>query len=458
RRGLVCERLELGRPYHTHWFEPYMDPLRRAFASVRFRRPDLPVYSCTTGELFPHDPDAIRELALSHWSSPVEFTRLVRNLHRDGVRIFVEVGPRSNLTSFVDDILRDELHAAVPSNVAHRSAATQLCHLAAQLAAHHVSLQWDSFYERCGVEIVDWEPRAEPPTSFDSRSPSERRQQAAVSKKQLPRSCRTIREQAMQRHLEVSEQFLAVQSMVMQQFLEGRGATATGDRNRPQPSASKPSVPPRRLPMLGDVVEHEAERKLVARRVLELGNDNYASHHTVGGRSISKIDPHQHGMPIMPMTFTLEMMMEAAAALFPDLRPVGMKNVRLSRWLAFYAEDPSAIQITATTLDVPERDRSTRDVVTHDDPTLSNSAGHPPDETERHVFVEVQDLGRANGERGEPGGVAAVGVAMLRAHYRKPPEECEFQLTNERPCQTDLTATYNNLFHGELLQGLDSIE
>ncbi len=66
-RGLMCERLDLARPYHTRWFEPYMGPLREMFAEVRFGRPTLPVYCCTTGALFPEDPAAIRELALAHW-------------------------------------------------------------------------------------------------------------------------------------------------------------------------------------------------------------------------------------------------------------------------------------------------------------------------------------------------------------------------------------------------------
>ncbi len=83
-------------------------------------------------------------------------------MHRDGVRLFVEVGPRNNLTSFVDDILRGEPHLAVPSNVLHRSAVSQLQHLAAQLTAHHVPLRLERFYEQYEAELVAWEPARQP--------------------------------------------------------------------------------------------------------------------------------------------------------------------------------------------------------------------------------------------------------------------------------------------------------
>ena len=43
---------------------------------------------------------------VEHWLRPVEFRRTIETLHDEGVRLFVEVGPRGNLTAFVEDILR----------------------------------------------------------------------------------------------------------------------------------------------------------------------------------------------------------------------------------------------------------------------------------------------------------------------------------------------------------------
>jgi phosphopantetheinyl transferase len=190
--------------------------------------------------------------------------------------------------------------------------------------------------------------------------------------------------------------------------------------------------------MLGEIQRHEPCKRLVARRSLDLREDNYAAHHTVGGRSISRVDPEQHGLPIMPMTFTLEIMMEAAAELFPELVVLAVKNVRLNRWLAFSEGDPGLIEITATALD--------------------GAASDPLAEAQRQVLVEVKDLGLASEGQSGPGSVAAVGTVVLGQSYPRAPSVGEFSLSHERPCRTDVATTYNNLFHGELLQGLESIE
>ena len=51
-----------------------IQPVRELFQNYRFRAPRRPVYSCTTARPFPDDPEAIRELAISHWAEPVRFS------------------------------------------------------------------------------------------------------------------------------------------------------------------------------------------------------------------------------------------------------------------------------------------------------------------------------------------------------------------------------------------------
>jgi malonyl CoA-acyl carrier protein transacylase/phosphopantetheinyl transferase len=453
QRGLLCERLDLGRPYHTPWFEPYMGPLRQLFAAVEFYPPRLPVYSCTTARLFPSRPEEMRELALDHWRSPVEFTALVRQLHRDGVRVFVEVGPRNNLTSFVDDILRTEPHLAAASNVPHRSAFVQLCHLAAELVAHHVPVRLEALNDNAEAGVSNSRLAAEKPSAPAATDPPGRPHVATAAgsvqrdHRSAPRN-RSAAGLVMQRHFALANEFLKVQTQVMQQFLrKGRQPVAAAKNSPATPPAPcstppaaepHPSHRPTSFPLLGQILENERGKKLSARRVLNLEEDAYADHHTVGGRSISQVDPRQHGLPIMPMTFTLEMMIEAASALLPDLVVLAVKNVRLSRWLAFFEGDPVSIQLSATVLDGAPRGQ--------------------PAEARREVLVEVKDLGRASEGKGAKAFVAAVGTVVLGDGYPAPPEAGEFRLTNQRPCRTDVPTTYNNLFHGELLQGFQSIE
>ncbi|HTU89483.1 MAG TPA: acyltransferase domain-containing protein, partial [Gemmataceae bacterium] len=146
--GIVCERLPFRRPYHTPLFEPFLGPIAAMYERLHVRPPRLALYSCTTGRPFPTDAAAIRRLAVAHWASPVEFIRLAQAMYADGARLFVECGPRGNLTSFLQDILRGQSFEAVAVNSVHRSGLTQINHLAALLAAHHVPLRLAHLYNR----------------------------------------------------------------------------------------------------------------------------------------------------------------------------------------------------------------------------------------------------------------------------------------------------------------------
>ena len=157
--GIVCERLPFSRPYHTPLFGTYMAPIARMYDAIPFRRPRLKIYSCGTGRPMPAEPVEIRRLAASQWTARVEFVEIVRAMYEeDGVRLFVEVGPRGNLTSFVQDILRNRPVLAVAANVYQRSAITQLNHLIGQLAAQHVPLTLDHLYRRRDPRPVELRP------------------------------------------------------------------------------------------------------------------------------------------------------------------------------------------------------------------------------------------------------------------------------------------------------------
>src|SRR5262249_20265282 len=157
---------------------------------------------------------------------------------------------------------------------------------------------------------------------------------------------------------------------------------------------------------LGTLTHHEPGRALVMRRVLDLRDDHFAAHHTGGGREISKVDPGQYGVPVMPMTFTLEMMAEAAAVLGPGPGVPSVRDVRLYRWLAFDEEAPPVVELTAR---VEPRE----------------STGGP-----WRVAVEVKDLGLADRPK-ESAWLAAQGNVVLADTYPPAPPCLTFRLTND---------------------------
>ncbi|MEO7273439.1 MAG: beta-ketoacyl synthase N-terminal-like domain-containing protein, partial [Vicinamibacterales bacterium] len=162
---LLYERLAFDRPYHTAQFQPFAEKLRPLLNEWIVRGPALPLYSCTNVGLYPDDVAQARQLAFDHWVQPVEFRRTIEKMWDDGVRLFVEAGPRGNLTAFIDDVLVDRAYAAIPANVSRRSGLQQLHHLLAQLAAHGVSLRLDPLYARRQPVTIQWDPAAPRPSA-----------------------------------------------------------------------------------------------------------------------------------------------------------------------------------------------------------------------------------------------------------------------------------------------------
>jgi len=148
REGALCNVLPFNRAYHTSLFEPVSDAIRSFFQRLKIVPPKIMVYSCVTAQLYPPNPDEIRDLAVAQWARRVRFRETIEAMHDAGVRIFVEVGPKNNLTAFVDDILRGKPYLAIASNVPHRSGITQLNHLVALLAAHGVPMRLEHLYSR----------------------------------------------------------------------------------------------------------------------------------------------------------------------------------------------------------------------------------------------------------------------------------------------------------------------
>jgi acyl transferase domain-containing protein len=80
------------------------------------------------------------------WALPVRFRQTVENMYNDGIKIFVEVGPRGNLTSFVEDTLKGRSFVAVTANEHNRSGIFQLNYMLGLLAAHGVQMRLDYLY------------------------------------------------------------------------------------------------------------------------------------------------------------------------------------------------------------------------------------------------------------------------------------------------------------------------
>jgi acyl transferase domain-containing protein/phosphopantetheinyl transferase len=366
----ICQELPFARAYHTPSFRVFCAPLRAYFENVKVAAPsDVDVYSCVTAQKFPSDPDAIRELVSTQWAESVRFRETIDAMYRDGARLFVEVGPRANLTGFIDDILRGRDYAAMSTNVPHRSGLAQLNHLVGQLVAHGMNVNLARLYEHRAPVTVDWRKPAgspkharvklktglqpmrlpQPPTSqVPAAAPvaaatlsSPPAAAAApvppplptVALSPPPAPARTGLAAAapsappvIAEHFRTMSSFLDVQARVMGAYL-GRA-----------------KAPRARLAFIDSVIAHEPGRAVTAHVRLDLVRHAFLHDHTFG-REIATEDPTLGGLPVLPLTFSIEILAEAATVLMPGAALTALERIRASRWITF--ADPERILVVS---------------------------------------------------------------------------------------------------------------
>jgi acyl transferase domain-containing protein len=130
--GVLTRELPFRSGFHSPAFADFLPPLQAHWERMPIGRPKVPLWSATTAEPYPDDPDAVRSLCADHLLRPVRFRELIERLYDDGVRVFVQLGTGS-LTNFVDDTLKGRPHLAITAHDPRRSALAQLDRVVAAL-------------------------------------------------------------------------------------------------------------------------------------------------------------------------------------------------------------------------------------------------------------------------------------------------------------------------------------
>jgi len=160
-QGGICALLPFDRAYHTPLFADVSQAFRAFYDSLEISEPETTLYTCVNGQTFPSDPEQVRNVAAQQWSSQVKFWETIETLYQQGMRTFVEIGPSSNLTGFVDDILRSREYLALSSNNQRKSGLEQLQNLLASLYVNGAELDFAPLYGERNLDLVDFNSNAE---------------------------------------------------------------------------------------------------------------------------------------------------------------------------------------------------------------------------------------------------------------------------------------------------------
>ncbi len=103
KRAIV---LQVSGAFHSPFMEPAKEELATAINKAKFKTPAFPVYQNVNG-LKESNPEIIKENLIKQLTSPVQWTKTMKNMLNDGIKHFVEVGGNGKtLVNFVRRIDR----------------------------------------------------------------------------------------------------------------------------------------------------------------------------------------------------------------------------------------------------------------------------------------------------------------------------------------------------------------
>ena len=105
--GFQAVRIPVSHAFHTQIVAPASEPLRAVIARMNLQSPRLPIVANVTGELYPSESGKILDLLAQQVASPVQFVKGMQTLYREGVRVFIESGPKRVLNALAQDNLKD---------------------------------------------------------------------------------------------------------------------------------------------------------------------------------------------------------------------------------------------------------------------------------------------------------------------------------------------------------------
>lgn len=115
-KGYKVTPLHVSAAFHSVLVKHAQEPFAKAVRSVKVHPPQMPVYSNTTGQLYPEDPEAMRPILEQHILNSVLFKTEIENNYERGGYVFIEFGPKNVLTSLVANILEGKPHEVVALN------------------------------------------------------------------------------------------------------------------------------------------------------------------------------------------------------------------------------------------------------------------------------------------------------------------------------------------------------
>jgi acyl transferase domain-containing protein/phosphopantetheinyl transferase len=363
--NVLSQKLPFVSGFHSPMFAGHMQQYRDFYDETDLSEPNVPVWSATSGDLFPASMQEKKQLALEHLLQPVRFRQLLENMYAAGFRAFIQVGTGS-LVGFVGDILKNRTHLAISANVPKRSGMEQLCHLVAALWVEGAELDLsllgfagdvrqtpdvssNSIRLRLGVPLVKLDHALQLQSTLAAQRAAQITTQIttqmATQGALLP-SMETegdpLQHLFNQTLVDIHQAGLEVQTLWRER------QKARGNRREPDLASSPPASMPANTVQAAPVAPF---RKLIRQTLDVQSNIPYVMDH--------ELYPQRPGWPVVadrhpvvPLTMEIALLREAIEACLPGFVVISFKEVHAFNWLV--VDQPTEIGIHLQMHQYPE--------------------------------------------------------------------------------------------------------
>ena len=114
---------------------------------------DVEFYSCALGKKYPLTSSNAADVILAQALDTIDYPQVIEQLHADGARIFLEVGPGTSCSRMINSILEDQPHLARSVCAPGQGAITQLLRLLGSCLAERVAVNLKNLYPPLSGEL-----------------------------------------------------------------------------------------------------------------------------------------------------------------------------------------------------------------------------------------------------------------------------------------------------------------
>ena len=314
--GARTIRHGLDRPFNTPKCAKVVSAVHRFASSWLRTKPVCDMYSCAAARLLAPKPRTMRNDVAERWAMQVRFSDTVRQMHRDGYRVFLEVGPRGLLAGAVSETLKDETFAAIATNSIHRRGMLQMQHALARLASLGAKMDISPFFAQKGAKKLDFDSKI----SVEFRSVSEKRLSREFPKLTLlgpaPGGEGTYAKEPAGRGARAAVRAAAISAREGKrlQFTAGLSDPLISDA---PPSGSVPGVSYR------------------FSKIFRFSDAPFIADFAYGSSQLSYSDPALKGFVTLPIPLATEIMAEAAQRVIPNRHLAAVENFVSRRTVHF---------------------------------------------------------------------------------------------------------------------------